>query len=224
LSCEDLKQALRSLLPPEVSFAVEDPRAEATGLYPEERGAVARAVPKRRREFAAGRRAARTALAQLGQEPVPILAAQSRAPLWPKGFVGSISHCDDLCLAVCARADAVLSLGVDIEARAVLPDSLHEAITTPNERDWLQQSDHVLPIDVFSAKESAFKAIYPISQKTMDFQGFNIIPEAQGHFTAELRTAAAPFALGARFPLLSARLKAHVLFVAILEGAPEKLL
>ena len=189
------------------------------GLYPEEADAVARAVSKRRREFAAGRRAARAALARLGQRPVPILAAQSRAPLWPKGFVGSISHCEDLCLAVCARADAVLSLGVDIEARVPLSESLREAITTPEERDWLQQSDHVLPIDVFSAKEAAFKALYPISQKMMGFQDFCIFPEGQDQFAAELRTPAGRFSAGARFPLLSARLKAHVLCIAVLERA-----
>ena len=72
-----------------------DPRAVNEGLLPEERGAVAKAVPKRVAQFTAGRVCARRALAQLGNtEPVPILMGEDRAPQWPAGYVGSISHTD----------------------------------------------------------------------------------------------------------------------------------
>ena len=53
--------ALRARLPEGLALAASDPCAEATGLWPEEATAIARAVPNRRREFAAGRRAARRA-------------------------------------------------------------------------------------------------------------------------------------------------------------------
>lgn len=220
MSCAELEQALAALLPAQVAFAVQDPRAQAVGLYPDEAAAVARAVPKRRREFAAGRRAARAALARLGQAPAPIPSAPSRAPLWPRGFVGSISHCDDLCLAVCARSDDILSLGCDIEARAPLPEGLWDAITTAKERDWLRRCAALLPIDVFSAKEAAFKALYPITQKMLGFQDLSLSPQGAGRVCAELQAAAGACAAGARVPLLSARLKAHILFVSILTAPP----
>ncbi|MGX9147748.1 hypothetical protein [Mesorhizobium sp. 128a] len=46
---------------------------------------------RRRREFGWGRHHAREALRHLGFAPVAILS-RDRAPLWPSGVVGSISH------------------------------------------------------------------------------------------------------------------------------------
>src|SRR5215470_6495909 len=56
-------------------------------LLPEEARHVEKAVPKRRLEFAAGRRCARLALARLGLPPGPILAGADRAPCWPSEVV-----------------------------------------------------------------------------------------------------------------------------------------
>ena len=64
-------------------------------LYPEEAASIKRAVPKRWREFTAGRLCAREALRRLGIERHPILVGEHREPLWPSGVVGTLSHCDD---------------------------------------------------------------------------------------------------------------------------------
>ena len=47
--------------------------ADPASLFDEERAAVARAVAKRQREFASGRRCARVLLAELGHPAVAIL-------------------------------------------------------------------------------------------------------------------------------------------------------
>jgi 4'-phosphopantetheinyl transferase EntD len=61
--------------------------------FPGEADLVADAVEKRRREFVTTRRCARQALAQLGVPPVPIRPGPGRAPVWPAGVVGSLTHC-----------------------------------------------------------------------------------------------------------------------------------
>src|SRR5437763_335927 len=79
-------------------------------LYPEERACIARAVPKRRAEFATGRVCARQALERLGVAVGPLLPHPDRSPAWPPGIVGSISHTDGYCAV--AVAEATRALGI----------------------------------------------------------------------------------------------------------------
>src|SRR5258708_35576192 len=65
-----------------------------------ERGAIVGAAPKRVAEFTAGRRAARSAMAGLGWENVPLPQRADRAPIWPPGCGGRSGHCDALARAV----------------------------------------------------------------------------------------------------------------------------
>src|SRR5688500_10573337 len=65
-------------------------------LFPEEEKAVAGALERRRREFALGRMHARRALGSLGYPDVCIGVRHDRAPLWPAGIVGSITHTQGL--------------------------------------------------------------------------------------------------------------------------------
>jgi 4'-phosphopantetheinyl transferase EntD len=53
------------------------------GLRPDEAACVAQAVPKRQREFTAGRNCARRALEQLGWSPAPSISL--RRACWPWG-------------------------------------------------------------------------------------------------------------------------------------------
>jgi 4'-phosphopantetheinyl transferase N-terminal domain len=61
------------ILPPQVAVAEEFGDVLNVALFPEEEAAMANAVDKRRREFAAARACAREALAKLGLPPVPIV-------------------------------------------------------------------------------------------------------------------------------------------------------
>ena len=67
---------------------------------------MARAVPQRRREFFAGRLAAHRAMEALGHLPEPVPMGQDRAPVWPQGLVGSISHGAGACAAMYGQKGA----------------------------------------------------------------------------------------------------------------------
>jgi 4'-phosphopantetheinyl transferase EntD len=170
----EIEAALRDMLGPSVAVAVTDPRAQVDDLLPDEQAHIARAIPKRRFEFAAGRRAARQALAQLGLPPSPIPQAADRAPIWPEGVVGSITHCDTLCIAAVAPQNLYRSLGIDIEPATPLTADLHEVICTAPERHYLAS----LPAEargleakrIFCAKEAFYKAQYPLTLNRLGFQ------------------------------------------------------
>jgi len=52
-----IEAALRNMLGPSVAVALSDPRETTDDLMPDEQAYITRAIPKRRYEFAAGRRA-----------------------------------------------------------------------------------------------------------------------------------------------------------------------
>ena len=79
-------------------------------------------VAKRRETFRMGRSAAHRALQVLDADTQPILAGPLRDPRWPDGIVGSISHTDDVGLALVAPADETDGVGIDIERRRDAPE------------------------------------------------------------------------------------------------------
>ncbi|MEU6178823.1 4'-phosphopantetheinyl transferase family protein [Streptomyces coeruleorubidus] len=143
-------------------------------LYPEEAALVARAVAKRRREFAVVRSCARRAMEKLGVPPQPILPGERGAPRWPAGLVGSMTHCDDYCAAALVRATDLASLGIDAEDHGPLPEGVLPAVALPAEAERLrrlaaQRADVHWDRLLFSAKESVYKAWFPLTGKWLDF-------------------------------------------------------
>lgn len=180
-----LVAAAQEMLPAGIGLGWADPRLEYSLLAGE---VLARAVPRRQREFSAGRAAARMALG-LTDQPLPM--RPDRAPLWPAGWVGSISHSQTACLAIAAPVPQFRGLGVDLEPATPLEPDLWETILTPGERQWisaLPQGDHGFTAKlIFSAKEAAYKAQYPISEHLFGFENLQIIITAQmftAHFIA----------------------------------------
>jgi 4'-phosphopantetheinyl transferase EntD len=165
-------------------------------LFPEEQALVATAVDKRRREFTTGRSCARDALAALGVAPAPILPGKGGSPQWPPGFVGSITHCAGYRAAAVARARDVLTLGVDAEPNDVLPGGVLELVSLPGERDRLRDLASAMPGTnwdrlLFSAKESVYKAWFPLAQRWLGFEDANVtINPSDGTFRARLLVAA----------------------------------
>ena len=137
-----------------------------------EASAVAGAVEKRRHEFFTGRALARRALAELGCDPTRILVNENRSPIWPNGYLGSMSHTDALCLAHVGRRRDLLGIGVDLEPRNALSPELRGYVAEQNE--WERLNDGSCgAIDVgtlcFSAKEAFFKAYFPVTEAFLDF-------------------------------------------------------
>lgn len=168
-----LDAAARALFRVPVGLAVADPRQPVSGLYESESVHVARAVAGRQCEFAAGRRAARDAMRQLGQSPCAIPAAPDRAPIWPEGMSGSISHTRSLCVAVVTRGAA--SIGIDLEEATPLNPQLIPTICTPEEQMQIAGDDMALRAKlIFSAKEAAYKAQYPLTKTLLGFDHFKV--------------------------------------------------
>lgn len=184
---------IEEILPPEVASAEAfDDRGELGGaaLFPEEEAVIARAVDKRRREFTTARGCARKALATLGLPPVPIVPGERGAPSWPEGVVGSMTHCDGYRAAAVAPADRVRTVGLDAEPNGPLPDGVLDTIATPAEIGWLAGADGsgvCWDRLIFSAKESIYKAWFPLTRRWLDFESAVITPDPHaGTFTARL--------------------------------------
>lgn len=172
----EIRSLLLSCLGAGSGVGMTAPQTSDQGLFQQELPYIARAAPKRRREFAAGRRAARAAMAELGLPPAPILRGPQREPLWPDGLTGSIAHCDTLCIAAVSRTHR--SLGLDIEEATPLDTDLEETICTPSERAWLDTlsaGDRGLAAKrIFSAKEALFKAQYPVTGQMIGFDAVSL--------------------------------------------------
>ncbi|MFG3249471.1 4'-phosphopantetheinyl transferase [Streptomyces sp. NPDC048187] len=143
-------------------------------LYPEEEAVVARAVAKRRREFTVVRSCARRAMEKLGVPPQAVLTGERGAPRWPDGLTGSMTHCDAYCAAALVRLTDLASLGIDAEPDGPLPDGVLGSIALPAEAARLRELDGTRPGIhwgrlLFSAKESVYKAWFPLTGQWLDF-------------------------------------------------------
>jgi 4'-phosphopantetheinyl transferase EntD len=177
----DFAGLMSTLLPERVAVAAMSTVARASHnfeLFPEEAAAIRGAVERRRAEFASGRWCARTALRELGGPAVGIGVAQDRAPIWPDGFVGSISHAGDLCCAAVARRSDVRSLGIDVEDAGALEQGLEAVICTDAERvasarlpalrasTWSKMA--------FVAKEAYYKCYAPVMKSFLEFHDVSV--------------------------------------------------
>jgi 4'-phosphopantetheinyl transferase EntD len=167
---------LSTILPSGVAVAEARGELPRGIVFPEEAPAIARAVAKRRLEFEAGRALARQALQQLGYPSLAIVSGTSREPIWPKGIVGSITHCEGYCAAAVARADAVATIGIDAAPQAPLGEGVLRLIARDEERAWMEdQVDADLWARLlFSAKESVFKAWFPLTRRWIDFSAASV--------------------------------------------------
>ncbi|MFE2753109.1 4'-phosphopantetheinyl transferase [Actinosynnema sp. NPDC059335] len=183
---------ITDLLPPPVSAVDSFGDPDGVRLFPEEEEHVARAVDKRRREFATARHCARTALTALGFRPGPLLPGPNREPLWPEGVVGSITHCNGYRAAAVGLASQVWTIGIDAEPNAPTPDGVLNAIAVPGElarMGELRAAGDKVAWDrlLFSAKETVYKAWFPLARKWLGFEDAEVtINPDDGTFTARI--------------------------------------
>ncbi len=133
-----------------------------------------RNATKRQREFAAGRSCA-AALLNRWDVAEEVGVADDRSPVWPDGFVGSISHSDRWVWAAVAQSAERPSIGIDTES-VVCPathDMLLDDIVTAAERSIVESLDlspEVAFTLAFSAKEAFYKCWYPITRSFFEFK------------------------------------------------------
>lgn len=136
---------------------------------------IANAVIKRQAEFLAGRYAAKLAIRFCGASDTYVGIGENRAPIWPDGILGSISHSDNRAICVAALHDSVLGIGVDIEE--IMDTStcaaIREQVHDNDELEIFRRSgfsDEIATSLIFSAKESFFKAAYPRVKRYFGFE------------------------------------------------------
>jgi 4'-phosphopantetheinyl transferase EntD len=162
-------------------------------LHPLEEEALGEAIsPKRRQDFTLGRAAARRALEGVGF-PIasPVLRGEHREPLWPVGVVGSISHSGGYGIAAVAWQRDIPALGVDIQQiEERYTDDLIARFADPDEFDWVRSDASrrtERAVKLFSAKESVFKALYPLGRVWFAFDVARLRPNAdESTFAAEV--------------------------------------
>lgn len=183
---------LEELVPDTVAVAESSSDPVDVELPPEEERIAVDALGRRSPEFVTGRHCAHTALRRLGVPPLPVLSGQGGAPLWPSGVVGSITHCPGYRAAVVARDDDVVAIGIDAEPGEALPDGVLQLVSLPQEREQLAGLARLpapVPWDtlLFSAKESVYKAWFPLTGKWLGFKDASLTIDADsGAFEARL--------------------------------------
>ncbi|MXX63152.1 MAG: 4'-phosphopantetheinyl transferase superfamily protein [Holophagales bacterium] len=142
-------------------------------------GTLESAIDKRRREYLAGRISGGYALRQLlgpDASEGEIAGDDDDVPRWPEGVVGSISHGAGFGFAAVAAADRYRGLGVDVERVVSTEQAGRLGARVLNEREMsLRQgsagvvSEAEMFTLVFSAKESAYKALFPRYRQVLGF-------------------------------------------------------
>jgi 4'-phosphopantetheinyl transferase EntD len=142
-------------------------------LTPGERSVLKGISVKRRMDFSTGRYCAREVLKKIGLPDAEILIGSKNEPLWPQGFVGSISHTKGLAGAVGARSSQLISIGLDIEKTGRVKEGMWDILFLPEEQEFLrsltpeEQNFHTTLF--FSMKESFYKLQYPLTKEFLAF-------------------------------------------------------
>jgi enterobactin synthetase component D len=172
-------------------------------LLPEERAHAATLGAVRRRTWMGGRIALRQALALEGIDAPPVLADGRGAPALPPGVAGSISHKEDMAVALVAR-EARAKLGVDVERDTPGKLDISKKVLTDEELAEVakfgsaERAREVLLR--FSAKEAIYKALDPFVQRYVAFREVAVtlrpdgtavvaprLPAAEGTFVMDVR-------------------------------------
>lgn len=162
----------------------------ARALQHAELAQTGRMAPARVLEFVAGRVAARAALGL----DVSIPMGTDRAPVWPDGWFGTISHAQGWAIAAVSQD---VSPGLDIEADAALPRDVWNTVLLPFERAWVDAAPDPGRAArlIFCAKEAAYKAQFPRSGLLFGFDTLSVTV-SDADLTAEFTKDAAPFVAG----------------------------
>ncbi|MDO5502621.1 MAG: 4'-phosphopantetheinyl transferase superfamily protein [Actinomycetia bacterium] len=167
----------RPLLPSGIQVADTSELLCRSAEFDSEARVIAAATEMRRTQFLTGRKLARQALAAVGGPPGPIGRDPRGAPIWPPGFVGSITHTPTYAGVAVARADRVAAIGIDAEPLQQPPREIIAVVTSPVELHELSATaGEDAALLAFVAKEAVFKAWWPLTGDELDFADVRLRP------------------------------------------------
>jgi 4'-phosphopantetheinyl transferase EntD len=168
---------------PVFAFERED-RAEVGCLFDVEVQAGRTFASDRLGEFAAGRVCAHAALYAAGCEEPVVPSGSDRAPAWPNGFVGSITHTRGYYAAAAVDRFVYRSIGIDAETIERVTEDLWPTLLTSPEIAALTRRPGAArgreAAVVFSAKEAFYKCQSPLTQMWIDFHDVSVTLEYDG--------------------------------------------
>jgi len=179
----ELRESLAALFPDFIAWHWSRDAGEAGPLTGTELAQAREMSEKRLDMFRLGRHCARKALEASGHPSAELPIGPGRAPLWPPGYVGSITHTSEHALAAVAPLTEISGLGIDVEARGELEPAVRRLICREDELPALGrlgEPDIADPL-LFSAKESVFKCIWPTVRRYVDFRELALIFEPGTH-------------------------------------------
>ena len=149
-------------------------KTDFTPLLP---AALAGAVRRRQLGYLGGRLCAERALAQIDRNAAGPERGADGEPLWPAAMRGSITHTDEYAHAVALEAQQCGGIGIDSEPIVASAREIFASCCTPFERRaWFAGADEPLRATIlFSAKESFYKAIYPLVKRFVDFDEIEVV-------------------------------------------------
>jgi 4'-phosphopantetheinyl transferase EntD len=138
-----LESVVQDMLPSRCATVCTLVGNDETSPYLEERNQVQGYAANRMNECFAGRRAARRVVNAMGASPLLYRQRFGGEPIWPQGFIGSITHTGRVALAVAARSSTAHSIGVDFEVEQTIPTDQWDIILHPSE---IAQSGSLHPL------------------------------------------------------------------------------
>lgn len=175
----DFQLSIEKQIPGVFTFFSEDSFL-VTDLHQHEQDIVHGMHPKRKQEFTNGRICAKKALQKAGITPPFISKHADGAPIWPEGWIGSISHTNGLTGCIVGEVKQCLGLGLDIERWNRVSPSIWNKIFTEKEQEFLlslsPSEQSIRATQIFSAKEALYKFQRPITQQYLGFLEANWQP------------------------------------------------
>lgn len=165
-----------------------------------EASVVAAAAHKRRREFATARMLAREGLERFFDvRGFDLVHDAERAPIWPEGISGSISH-SNAHAWVALVDDSFGTIGIDGEHRDELKRDLWRMTMLDEEVAFLDALEETIrgrrALALFSAKEALYKAQYPRSREYMGFSALRVEIDEDGALRCIFQRDVGPFPEG----------------------------
>ena len=161
-------------------------------LYPCEKAKLdSMKAPKRQREFIR-----RCFLFHETYERTPLCSEATGEPVWPDSLKGSITHKSGHVGIVTTLDRSVGGLGLDLEGPEKMHEGLYSKICDENEIELFKKVKYLglneCMTIAFSAKESIYKAIFPVGKKFFYFNHAKVTNLDKNFIELKLEIEASP--------------------------------
>lgn len=171
-----VRNPLIDILPQSIKSDIQIIENSAVVLSDDEMKSInGTASPRRVSEFFYGRSCAKRAIKEFLsiEADLKIPSSKTGQPVWPSGYVGSISHKSHFAVAVVGLSTMHRSIGVDLEIAREHDLEMISQICTEYEIKKIKEHDekewHKLVSLYFSIKEAFFKFQFPFLFLNLDF-------------------------------------------------------